>query len=336
MPVIAVAPEEKARSTNSTVSPSIGVDVLVRVGAKPVVKASTRPTAINIAMPSTNAYVGAEKSARPRARRAGCRPAGSRSPQSQRNAGVLRPGMAEVIAATPAEIDTATVRTVDQQAGGRDQRRKLAEVPVGDDVGPPAVGVGHDQLTVGQADRQHQHDNRHRDAEREPQRTAAGEREHGEHRLGPVGDRREGVGGQDRQRDELAHPFVSDRAAVQRRAQHHATPHRCGAPDRERPALACGVATSSAGRRSPRSRPSRNGFDAPPPLSVESGAGPDRPAVRETTLVARPAPAPSARPPRARRRAPPRPNQRPGLRTNVGHLLGGAASPLAAAVFSDL
>ena len=37
-------------------------------------------------------------------------------------------------------------------------------------------------------------------------------------------------------------------------------------------------------RRSRRSRPPRTGFDAPPLLSVESGAGPDRPAVRATTL----------------------------------------------------
>ena len=63
MPVIAVAPEEKARSTNGTVSPSIGSAVLVCIGVTPVVEASTRPTATNIAMPKTNAYVGAEKSA---------------------------------------------------------------------------------------------------------------------------------------------------------------------------------------------------------------------------------------------------------------------------------
>ena len=63
MPVIAVAPEEKARSTNNTVSPSIGSTVLVCVGAKPLVEASTRPTVISTAIPSTNAYVGAENSA---------------------------------------------------------------------------------------------------------------------------------------------------------------------------------------------------------------------------------------------------------------------------------
>lgn len=112
MPVIAVAPEEKARSTNSTVSPSIGSTVLARVGAKPVVEASTRPTAINIAMPSTNAYVGAEKSA-PASRTPRRLPASRIAIADNPSATLasLRAGMAEVIAATPAEIDTATVRT---------------------------------------------------------------------------------------------------------------------------------------------------------------------------------------------------------------------------------
>ena len=112
MPVIAVAPEEKARSTNSTVSPSIGSTVLVRLSAKPVVEASTKPTAINIAMPSTNAYVGAEKSA-PASRTPRRLPASRIAIADSPNATLAspRPGMAEVIAATPAEIDTATVRT---------------------------------------------------------------------------------------------------------------------------------------------------------------------------------------------------------------------------------
>jgi hypothetical protein len=78
------------------------------------------------------------------------------------------------------------------------------------------MGVGPDQLAVGEADRDHQHDDRRRDAQREPQRTAARECKHGQHRLRPVRDRREGVGGQDRKRDKLAHPFMSDRAAAQR------------------------------------------------------------------------------------------------------------------------
>ena len=55
------------------------------------------------------------------------------------------------------------------------------------------MGVGPDELAVGEADREHQHDDRHRDGQRQAERAAAGEREHGEHRLGPVRDRRECV-----------------------------------------------------------------------------------------------------------------------------------------------
>jgi hypothetical protein len=55
IPVIAVAPEEKARSTNRTVMPSIGSRPTTGVGANPRVEASTRPTAISANMASTNA-----------------------------------------------------------------------------------------------------------------------------------------------------------------------------------------------------------------------------------------------------------------------------------------
>ena len=67
-------------------------------------------------------------------------------------------------------------------------------------------------------------------------------------------------------------------------------------------------------RRSRRSRRPRTGLYAPPPMSVESGVGPDRSAARATTRVARTTPAPSARPRGARPRAPPRPNPRPWTR----------------------
>ena len=73
-------------------------------------------------------------------------------------------------------------------AGG-DQRRELAEVLARDDVGPSTVRVGLDDLTVGETHGDHQHDDRHGQAEREAQRAAAGERQHREHRLGPVRDR---------------------------------------------------------------------------------------------------------------------------------------------------
>ena len=55
IPVIAVAPEENARSTNSTVMPSIGSRPTTGVGPKPREEASISPTAISANMPSTNA-----------------------------------------------------------------------------------------------------------------------------------------------------------------------------------------------------------------------------------------------------------------------------------------
>ena len=55
MPVIAVAPDEKARSTNSTVTPSIGSRPTTGVGVKPSPEASTSPTAISAKMASTKA-----------------------------------------------------------------------------------------------------------------------------------------------------------------------------------------------------------------------------------------------------------------------------------------
>ena len=315
MPVIAVAPEEKARSTNSTVSALDRLEaVLVGVGAKPVVEASTRPTAINVAMPSTNAYVGAEKSA----------PA-SRTP---RRLPISRIAIAASPSATRGVAEAGDGRgdrrysggdrhshgqdVVDQQAGGRDQRRKLAEVPVGDDVGPSAMGVGPDQLAVGEADREHQHDDRHRDARaRAPARCCRRARARpasprartrptrGRPRTGPQA-RPACASVRERPRCcSAVSPAPPDATSKRRARTARAQRWRAGSP----PAL--------PDRRSRRSRPPRTGFDAPPPLSVESGAGPDRPAVRATTLVARPAPAPSARPRGARRRAPPRPNPRP-------------------------
>ena len=61
MPVIAVAPEEKARRTNTTVMRAIGSTPTTGVGLKPCPAASTSPTTISAKTASTNAYVGAEK-----------------------------------------------------------------------------------------------------------------------------------------------------------------------------------------------------------------------------------------------------------------------------------
>ena len=73
------------------------------------------------------------------------------------------------------------------------------------------------------------------------------------------------------------------------------------------------------------------------PISTERGkrcGGINRQFAPRSSL--RSAPGPSAHPPGAGPRTPPRPNQRPGLQSNVGHLLGGAASPLVAAMASGL
>ena len=61
IPVIAVAPEENARSTSSTLTPSIGFSPTAGVVAKPREEACTSATPISTNIAITNAYVGAEK-----------------------------------------------------------------------------------------------------------------------------------------------------------------------------------------------------------------------------------------------------------------------------------
>jgi hypothetical protein len=128
------------------------------------------------------------------------------------------------------------------QGARHDQGGELAEVPGGDDVGPSAVRVGPDELSVGQPDGDHEYRDRHRDLDREAQRAAAGQRQHGEHRFGSVGHRREGVRRENRERHRLAHPLVRHRAAVQRRPQEHPTARRCQAsrPRGSRARVRCG------------------------------------------------------------------------------------------------
>ena len=54
MPVIAVAPEAKARSTNSTLTPSSRAG-WTRRGVQTPAEASTRPTTISVAIAQQNA-----------------------------------------------------------------------------------------------------------------------------------------------------------------------------------------------------------------------------------------------------------------------------------------
>ena len=79
-----------------------------------------------------------------------------------------------------------------------------------------------DRLAVGDADRQHQQRDHRGDRERQRQSGAAAEDQDGEQRLRPVRHGGERVGGQDGERDQLAHPLVRDRGRPERRAEHEA------------------------------------------------------------------------------------------------------------------
>ena len=61
MPVIAVAPEPKARRMSRKVSPSVAV-TLGCVATKSSPAASPSPTAMSTSIPTMNAYVGIENS----------------------------------------------------------------------------------------------------------------------------------------------------------------------------------------------------------------------------------------------------------------------------------
>ena len=65
---------------------------------------------------------------------------------------------------------------VGQQAARCEERRRVAEIHVGHDIGAAAVRVGADHLTVGQPHGDDQHDDRHGERKRRAERAAAGER----------------------------------------------------------------------------------------------------------------------------------------------------------------
>ena len=92
---------------------------------------------------------------------------------------------------------------VDEQGRGRDEARHRPEVLAGDDVGAAARLVRVDGLHVGEDDDRHHG----RDRDRDGQDVMAGRRgradQDDERRLGRVGDRRERVGGEDREGEPL-------------------------------------------------------------------------------------------------------------------------------------
>ena len=88
--------------------------------------------------------------------------------------------------------------------------------------------IGPDHLHVAEPDREHQDDDHGADRERQAEPGRAGEDEDRQHRLRAVRDRGEGVGGQHRQGERLAHPLLGDRGAAQRRSDQDAAQERRG------------------------------------------------------------------------------------------------------------
>jgi hypothetical protein len=104
-------------------------------------------------------------------------------------------GKAEARLKTPAETLTATVST-----GRGDQPGELAEVRMGDDVAPAAIGIRPDRLSVGQRDQHEQAQNHAHDRHEPGKRDCSGREERIHRRLGAVGYRRHCVRAEDRQR----------------------------------------------------------------------------------------------------------------------------------------
>ena len=100
---------------------------------------------------------------------------------------------------------------VDEQRRAGDERRVLAEVLAAHHVAAAAARVGEDRLAV-RRDHDRQQD-RHRDPDRDQRVEAEGEargadRDDEEDLLGGVGGGRDGVGGEDRERDRLRDPLM--------------------------------------------------------------------------------------------------------------------------------
>ena len=92
---------------------------------------------------------------------------------------------------------------VDQQGAGHGHARGLAQVDRGHLVVAPAARVGVDVLTVRRHHGEHHHADRDPDLPGPGVRRGAGHRQHDEDLVRGVGDRRQRVTGEDRQRDPL-------------------------------------------------------------------------------------------------------------------------------------
>ena len=172
------------------------------------------PKAILARVARTNPYVGNANSL-PASRRRDVRCTDTAEDKRQLDAVAPSAGAAEVIASTPAAIDTATVSAVHEKRSGS-HRPDLTEVLLRDDIGAPAAGIGPHRLPIGQDDEHEQGGDRQgdRDQQLAPRRgRAEQDRERG---LSGVSDRREGIGGEDRERHALRQQRRLDAARHER------------------------------------------------------------------------------------------------------------------------
>ena len=118
---------------------------------------------------------------------------------------------------------------VRQERGRCDEARKGAQVLLGDDVRAAARLVRADGLAVREHDDREQRRDPEREREDEPGRGRGHGDEHDERRLRRVGDRRERVGGEDRERERLREERVLELGGCHRAADDDAL-ERLGAP----------------------------------------------------------------------------------------------------------
>jgi hypothetical protein len=107
---------------------------------------------------------------------------------------------------------------VDQQRCGSGQRRRQAEVVLGDEIGAASLGIGVHGLAVRDDDNRQEQGDAKRDRQRITESGAAGEDQNQENLFGRVRHRRQQVGREHRQRDRLAQPFVPRLGQRHRRA----------------------------------------------------------------------------------------------------------------------
>ena len=114
---------------------------------------------------------------------------------------------------------------VEEERGRRHQPRQGTEVLLAHDVGPAAARVRPDRLAVRDDHDRHQRGDRDRDRHDVALRRGRGREQHDEDLAGGVGDRRQRVGGEDRQRQDLGEQRVLEPSGREGAAEDHTLDH---------------------------------------------------------------------------------------------------------------